>query len=60
VGGYADAAAALVDPVNGYFDDILVMAEDEAVRRSRLGLLQTVVARSPRSVDWQALDTAIG
>ncbi|PSL02860.1 glycyl-tRNA synthetase beta chain [Haloactinopolyspora alba] len=60
VAGFADAAAAVVDPVNSFFDDVLVMADDEAVRRSRLGLLATLAAHSPRSVDWVALDTALG
>ncbi|SDT31586.1 glycine--tRNA ligase [Jiangella sp. DSM 45060] len=60
VAEFADAAGALVDPVNAFFDDILVMAEDPAVRSSRLGLLATVSAHSPRTVDWAALDTALG
>ncbi|SDU64747.1 glycine--tRNA ligase [Jiangella alkaliphila] len=60
VGEFADAAAALADPVNAFFDDILVMAEDPAVRSSRLGLLATIGAHSPRTVDWAALDTALG
>ncbi|WP_035814687.1 glycine--tRNA ligase [Jiangella gansuensis] len=57
---FADAAGQLVDPVNAFFDDILVMAEDPAIRASRLGLLATISAHSPRSVDWAALDTALG
>ncbi|SEE59185.1 glycine--tRNA ligase [Jiangella alba] len=60
VAEFADAAGALVDPVNAFFDDILVMADDPAVRSSRLGLLATVSAHSPRTVDWAALDTALG
>ncbi|NED96585.1 glycine--tRNA ligase [Phytoactinopolyspora alkaliphila] len=60
VGAFADAGGAIVDPVNVFFDEILVMAEDPDVRASRLGLLATILARSPSSIDWSALDTALG
>ncbi len=33
----------LIDPINTFFNKVLVMAEDEAVRQTRLGLLQRVV-----------------
>ena len=33
-----DAAAAMVDPINAYFDAVLVMADDPAVRGNRLKL----------------------
>jgi glycyl-tRNA synthetase beta chain len=36
--------AALADPVDRFFTDVLVMAEDERVRRNRLALLAGVVA----------------
>jgi len=32
----------LVDPINAFFDGVLVMAEDDAVRRNRLALLQNI------------------
>ena len=32
----------LIDPINVFFDGVLVMAEDEAVRRNRLALLQDI------------------
>ncbi len=35
--------ASLAGPVDRFFTDVLVMAEDEAVRRNRLGLLARVV-----------------
>ncbi|MBC8103997.1 MAG: glycine--tRNA ligase subunit beta, partial [Cytophagales bacterium] len=41
-GDYADAFAALAalsEPINRFFEGVLVMAEDPAVRQSRLGLL---------------------
>ena len=35
--------AALADPVDRFFTDVLVMAEDDMVRRNRLALLSRVV-----------------
>jgi glycyl-tRNA synthetase beta chain len=35
--------ATLADPVDQFFSNVLVMADDEAVRRNRLGLLAEVV-----------------
>jgi len=32
----------LVPVINGFFDKVLVMVEDEALRNSRLGMLQTI------------------
>ncbi len=52
-------AGALVDPLRGFFDEVLVMAEDEALRAARLGMLQTVVERAPAGIDWKALDSAV-
>ena len=38
-----DAVAEhLVEPINAFFDGVLVMAEDEAVRQNRLALLQDI------------------
>ena len=45
----------LVDPVNAFFDDILVMADDPEVRAARLGLLAAALELAPKTVDWQAL-----
>jgi glycyl-tRNA synthetase len=40
-----DAALhALVGPINTFFDQVLVMAEEEALRRARLGLVQHIAA----------------
>jgi glycyl-tRNA synthetase len=60
VAEFAVAGAGIVDAVNAFFDDILVMADDPALRAARLGLLASISARTPRSVDWQALDVALG
>jgi glycyl-tRNA synthetase len=32
----------LVEPINAFFDGVLVMAEDEAIRQNRLALLQNI------------------
>ncbi|MBB1508635.1 glycine--tRNA ligase [Tessaracoccus sp. MC1756] len=42
-----------------FFDDILVNAEDPAVRAARQGLLASVLALSPEGIDWKALDIAL-
>lgn len=59
VAGFVEDARSVVAPVNGFFDDVLVMADDLAVRQARLGLLAAISARAPRTVDWAALDTAL-
>jgi glycyl-tRNA synthetase beta chain len=32
----------LVEPINAFFDGVLVMAEDESIRQNRLALLQSI------------------
>jgi len=32
----------LVDPINAFFDNVLVMDEDESVKQNRLALLQDI------------------
>ncbi|HEX77548.1 MAG TPA: glycine--tRNA ligase subunit beta [Dehalococcoidia bacterium] len=44
VAGLAAALRALKDPINTFFTDILVMAEDPDLRAARLGLVQHVAA----------------
>ncbi len=34
--------ADLVDPINAFFDGVLVMADDEAIKQNRLALLQAI------------------
>jgi glycyl-tRNA synthetase len=52
------AATPLTDPINTFFDDILVMAEDAEVRAARLGLLATIRDLAAPVLDWQALGTS--
>jgi glycyl-tRNA synthetase len=54
---FAGAAGALVEPINVFFDEILVMAEDLAVRAARLGLLATIRDAADKHLDWAALGT---
>lgn len=57
---FAAAAGVLTAPVNTFFDDVLVMAEDPEVRRARLGLLAAIRDLAAPVLDWQALGTALG
>jgi glycyl-tRNA synthetase beta subunit len=42
VNGLVDATLPLADPIDRFFADIMVMAEDEALRAARLDLLQRI------------------
>ncbi|HEY6739502.1 MAG TPA: glycine--tRNA ligase subunit beta, partial [Actinopolymorphaceae bacterium] len=52
---FADLAAELVDPIDEFFDAVLVMAEDPTVRAARLGLLATIRDLAAGVVDWDVL-----
>ncbi len=45
------AMLPLVQPINRFFDEILVMTEDQALRAARLGLLQHITALPRGMVD---------
>lgn len=53
------AASGLTDKLNTFFDEVLVMADDEKVKAARLGMLQTVVAKAPAGIDYKELDRAL-
>ncbi len=57
--GFAEHGQQLVEPINTFFDDILVMTDDATVREARLGLLAAVLELAPSTIDWQALDSAL-
>ena len=59
VNDYVAGSGALVTAVASFFDDILVMADDPAVRAARLGLLASVLDAAPSGIDWRALDMAL-
>jgi glycyl-tRNA synthetase beta chain len=55
---YADALKTLerlADPIDRFFDDVLVMAPDPAVRANRLALLREVTATFRRVADFSKL-----
>jgi glycyl-tRNA synthetase len=52
---FATTAEALVDPIDDYFDKVLVMAEDPAVRASRLGLLAAIRDLVADVLDWREI-----
>ncbi|MFC1974859.1 glycine--tRNA ligase subunit beta, partial [Chloroflexota bacterium] len=45
----------LVDPINSFFDSVLVMDEDEAVRQNRLALLQDIQDLTKGYADFSEL-----
>jgi glycyl-tRNA synthetase len=55
---FADTAGELIAPINDFFDDVLVMAEDTRVRNTRLGLLASLRDLAAGVLDWQALGTS--
>ena len=46
----------MIPAINGFFDDVLVMHEDQALRESRLGLLQDIWALSQGIVDLTRME----
>ncbi|WP_239077119.1 glycine--tRNA ligase [Actinocatenispora rupis] len=52
---FVPVAGALTTPINTFFDDVLVMAEDPNLRASRLGLLATIRDLAAPLLDWSAL-----
>ncbi len=55
-----DRTADVVAAADRFFTDILVNAEEPAVRASRQGLLASVLSLAPAGIDWRALDIALG
>jgi glycyl-tRNA synthetase len=52
---FIDGALPLAEPIDAYFEEVLVMAEDPAVRANRLGLLAAVRDLIPATVDWRKI-----
>lgn len=48
-------AATITGPINDFFDQVLVMADDPAVRANRLGLLASAYQLAARHLDWEQL-----
>jgi glycyl-tRNA synthetase len=53
---FVAAAGEMVEPIDRFFDDVLVMVDDEAVRANRLGLLAAIRDLAAAVIDWTALD----
>ena len=56
VSAFMAAFVPMVPAINAFFDAVLVMAEDEAVRQTRLALLQRVAALSKGIADLSLLE----
>jgi glycyl-tRNA synthetase len=54
---FAELAAPLAGPVNSFFDQVMVMADDPEVRAARLGQLARICALADKVLDWAALGT---
>ncbi len=52
LGRFAAETGELVTVVNQFFDDVMVMADDPAVRANRLGLLASVSALAAPVLEW--------
>ncbi|RLK61303.1 glycyl-tRNA synthetase beta chain [Actinokineospora cianjurensis] len=57
--GFVVAASPLTEPVNTFFDAVLVMAPEPALRAARLGLLASIRDWAAPVLDWQALGTSL-
>ncbi|MBE3586967.1 MAG: glycine--tRNA ligase subunit beta [Thermoanaerobacteraceae bacterium] len=53
--GALEAMASLREPVDQFFDGVMVMVEDETIRNNRLGLLKGVVALASGIADLSKL-----
>jgi glycyl-tRNA synthetase len=56
VDGFLEAFLPLIPPINRFFDKVLVMAEDAAIRENRLGLLQRIAALADGVADLSQLE----
>ena len=56
VDDFLKAFLPLIPAINRYFDDVLVMVDDQRLRQNRLGLLQRIVALADGVVDMSRLE----
>ena len=56
VDDFLDAFLPMIEPINRFFDDVLVMAEDQATRQNRLALLQHIAGLAAGIVDLSKLE----
>ena len=55
LGEFAAKARPLTTPINAFFDQVLVMADDPLQRQARLGLLAVIRDLAAPVLDWAAL-----
>jgi glycyl-tRNA synthetase beta subunit len=56
VNDFLNAFVPMIPTVNDFFDKVLVMADDKAVRENRLGLLQRIAALAKGVADLSKLE----
>ncbi len=56
VDAFLEAFLPMMPAVNRFFEQVLVMAEDEALQRNRLGLLQRIAALAGGVADLSRLE----
>jgi glycyl-tRNA synthetase beta subunit len=56
VDDFLNAFKPMIPAVDTFFDEVLVMAEDEKVRNNRLGLLQRIAALADGVADMSRLE----
>jgi glycyl-tRNA synthetase beta chain len=62
-GEYADALRIISElgkPIDTFFDDVMVMVEDEALRNNRLGLLRSISELFGRIADFSYIGSTAG
>ncbi|SDG22634.1 glycyl-tRNA synthetase beta chain [Lentzea fradiae] len=52
---FVTATQGLTGPINTFFDEVLVMAEDDEVKAARLGLLASIRDHAAPVLDWTQL-----
>ncbi|MCW2937738.1 MAG: Glycine--tRNA ligase [Actinomycetia bacterium] len=51
--GFVHTTLPLAEPIDAYFDQVLVMADDPAIRANRLGFLATLRDLAAGVIDWR-------
>ena len=54
--GFLEVFEPMVPAITDFFDNVLVMDEDDLVRKNRLGLLQSVVSLADGILDFSRLE----
>ncbi|MEA3440950.1 MAG: glycine--tRNA ligase subunit beta [Chloroflexota bacterium] len=54
---FIDSFTPMIPAINRFFDEVLVMTEDESLRQNRLGMLQRIAALSEEVADLSRLES---